>query len=76
MALVSDDLSLLDDDARALLDEVVAMGREADDAAIAGVTPRCDDLLLHAPPTTLSAVGRRLRADVGTGTSTLERVDG
>lgn len=75
MALVSDDLALLDAGARALLDEVVAIGREADDAAVAGATPRCDDLLLHAPPTTLTAAGHRLRADVGTGESTLEQID-
>ena len=34
MALVSDDLALLDRDARSLLDEVVALGREADAAAV------------------------------------------
>ena len=33
MALVSDDLALLGHDARALLDEVVALGREADAGA-------------------------------------------
>ena len=47
MALVSDDLALLGSDARALLDEVVALGREAD----AGPhPPRCPDLLDHDPP--------------------------
>ena len=33
MALVSDDLALLDDDGGALLDDVVAIGREVDAAA-------------------------------------------
>jgi len=73
MALVSDDLALLGDDARALLDEVVAIGREADHAALAGAVARCDDLLDHAIPTTLSAAGYRLEADVVTGASTLQR---
>jgi alpha-galactosidase len=39
MALVSDDLSLLGPDERGLLDEVLAVGREADAAAAAGTPP-------------------------------------
>jgi alpha-galactosidase len=50
MALVSDDLGLLGGEARALLDEVVALGREAD---AADRPPRCPDLLEHDPPTRL-----------------------
>ena len=50
MALVSDDLALLGADARALLDEVVALGREADAGAH---PPRCPDLLDADPPTRL-----------------------
>ena len=48
MALVSDDLALLGDDARSLLDEVVALGREAD----AGPTRR-------AAPTSSTTTRRR-----------------
>ena len=40
MALVSDDLALLGADARALLDEVVALGREADARAAPAPLPR------------------------------------
>jgi len=58
MALVSDDLALLDADARRLLDEVLALGRAADEAARTGPPPRCDDLLDAATPTRLTA-GRR-----------------
>ncbi len=58
MALVSDDLALLDADARRLLDEVLALGRAADEAARTGPPPRCDDLLDAATPTRLAA-GRR-----------------
>lgn len=45
MALVSDDLALLDADARALFDEVVALGRAADDLArrAEGHPPRWPD---------------------------------
>ena len=39
MALVSDDLSLLDGEARRLLDEAVEVGRRSDAAALEGVTP-------------------------------------
>ena len=41
MALVSDDLALLGADARALLDETVALGRATDADARAGGGPRC-----------------------------------
>ena len=55
MALVSDDLALLGADARALLDEVVTVGREVDAQATgpAGQPPRCPDLLDVDPPTRL-----------------------
>ena len=55
MALVSDDLALLDADARALLDEVVAIGRVADAEAVAGSPARCADLMDHAVPGRLRA---------------------
>jgi alpha-galactosidase len=73
MALVSDDLSLLDADARLLLDEVVALGRTADDEAIAGRPARCPDLMSHAVPRDLIAAGQHLAGDPATGRSTLRR---
>ncbi len=45
MALVSDDLALVDADGRALLDEVIALGRAADAAAIDRRVPRSPELL-------------------------------
>ena len=73
MALVSDDLALLDAPARALLDEVIAIGRASDDAAIAGEPAHCPDLMAHAVPRDLSAIGRTLAGDPATGQSTLRR---
>lgn len=71
MAIVSDDLALLGTGERALLDEVVALGREVDAAAAAGAPPRCADLLDGPVPTTLEAVGRTLVGDPDAGTSRL-----
>ncbi len=71
MALVSDDLALLGADERALLDEVIALGRESDAAAIAGAPASCPDLLDAAIPTTLVAAGRTLVGDPEMGTATL-----
>ncbi|MGZ4728175.1 MAG: glycoside hydrolase family 36 protein [Acidimicrobiales bacterium] len=73
MALVSDDLALLDDPARALLDEVIAIGRVADEQAIAGSPARCPDLMRHAVPRDLRAAGRLLDGDPARGTSVLRR---
>ena len=73
MALVSDDLALLDGDARALLDEVIAIGRVSDEAAAGGSPARCDDLMDHAVPHGLRAAGRHLDGDPATGRSTLRR---
>jgi alpha-galactosidase len=50
MALVSDDLSLLDDASHRLLDRVIETGRAADARAIAGHPQRCTDLMDHDPP--------------------------
>jgi alpha-galactosidase len=69
MALVSDDLSLLDRDARRLLDEVVALGREADAAPH---PPRCADLLDADPPRRLVAAGVELVGDPGSGSAHLQ----
>ena len=73
MALVSDDLALLDDGARTLLDEVVALGRASDDAARAGAPARCPDLLDAAVPGRLSGGGATLVADPTVPASTLSR---
>jgi hypothetical protein len=73
MAVISDDLSLLDARASDLLNEVVALGRAADDAARTGAAPRCDDLLTSAVPTTLSAAGAVLTGDPVAGTAMVAR---
>lgn len=64
MALVSDDLALLGPDARALLDEVVALGREADAGAH---PPRCGDLLDADPPRRLATATVELVGDPDAG---------
>jgi alpha-galactosidase len=70
MALVSDDLALLGADARALLTEVLEIGRAADAQAAAGAPARCPDLMDANPPTTLTAAGHLLLTDPTTATST------
>jgi len=72
MALVSDDLALLDKRARSLLEEVVSLGRRADDASRSGPPPRCEDLLLPALPGRLSVDGLRLVADPSVPTAEVE----
>ncbi len=69
MALVSDDLALLGSDARALLDEVVALGRLADAEAAApdGRPPRCLDLLDADPPSRLAIATVELVGDPSNG---------
>ena len=74
MALVSDDLSLLDGAARHLLDGTVALGRASDAAALAGSPAVVPDLLERTEPTTLVGGGHRLEVDPTTGTSTLSSV--
>ena len=71
MALVSDDLALLDADARRLLDEVVALGRASDDLARAGRPAEAIDLLERTPPTTFVAGQHRLIVDPETGAGRL-----
>jgi len=71
MAVVSDDLSLLDGAAADLLTEVLALGRAADDAARHGDAPRCEDLLTGAVPTRLAAAGVVLTGDPVAGTATV-----
>jgi alpha-galactosidase len=72
MALISDDLALLDAPARALLDDTVALGREVDDAARAGQPVVVPDLLDTAAPTRMESGGRRLTVDPASGRATLQ----
>jgi alpha-galactosidase len=71
MALVSDDLALLDGAARAALDEVIAIGRASDAAARAGSPARCSDLLEQDGPSRLEGGGHVLAVDPTSGHSTL-----
>jgi hypothetical protein len=73
MALVSDDLALLDRGSHALLDEVLELGRASDAAAQAGTPARCDDLFDATTPGRLSAAGVTLAGDVDAGTAVLEQ---
>jgi alpha-galactosidase len=66
LAVVSDDLALLGDDDRRLLEEVTALGRAVDRASVTGPPPRCDDLMVQPLPGQLSATGVRLVAAPGT----------
>jgi alpha-galactosidase len=70
LAIVSDDLSLLDDTARVVLADAVELGRASDIEARKGGTPVVPDLLDATPATTFSAAGRTLVTDVTDGTST------
>jgi alpha-galactosidase len=71
MALVSDDLALLGPTPRALLDEVVALGREADAEAArpGGHPPRCLDLLDANPPTRIATATMELVGDPVAGSA-------
>jgi alpha-galactosidase len=76
MALVSDDLALLDAGARRLLDEVVALGRASDEAARAGDPVAVPDLMDAAAPRVMEAAGRRLTLDPATGEADLAAAPG
>jgi len=71
MALVSDDLALLGPHARVLLEEVVALGRSADDEARSGRGARCVDLLERSTPGRLVSAAGALDADPRDGSSDL-----
>lgn len=73
MAVISDDLSLLDSRAGDLLNEVVTVGRAVDEAARTGPAPRCDDLMSSAVPTVLRSSVATLRSDPAAGTAALAR---
>jgi alpha-galactosidase len=69
LVMVSDDLDVLDTNARATLDEVVALGRASDAGAQVGHPARCPDLMAHALPTTLATAESTLVAEPASGTS-------
>jgi alpha-galactosidase len=73
MALVSDDLSLLDASSRGLLDQCLEIGRASDDAARAGGAAVASDLMDAPIATTMDAAGYRLVVDPVIGTSVLTR---
>lgn len=74
MAFVSDDLSLLDADARKLLDEVITIGKRADLAAVTGGVPKVPDVMDARLPASLEAAGYRLTVDPTDGASVLEPI--
>lgn len=69
MALVSDDLALVDAAGRSLLDETIALGRLADDAARAGAAPVSPDLLGGSHPGAIASGSAMLSVDGDTGSS-------
>lgn len=69
MALVSDDLRLLGDDAKAILHDVVERGRASDERAATGAPARCDDLVTSQRPATLASGPGVLHVDLDRGTS-------
>ena len=72
MVVVSDDLSLLGAEARAMLDEAVALGRRADEAARAGSVAVAPGLLDGPEPTRLRSVAGELLVDLPSGRSRFE----
>lgn len=69
MALVSDDLSLLGPEARSMLDDVLATGRQSDGRAATGTPARCDDLMASELPATLSSGQLAIEVDLETGSA-------
>lgn len=73
MVLVSDDLALLDGDARAVLDEATELGRKSDADAAAGRPAIVPDLLDEQVPRRLCSATHELVVDPGDATSMLQR---
>lgn len=71
MVVVSDDLSLLDAEAKSLLQEVAEIGRRCDAQAAQGAGPQVPDLMDAHLPTVLESAGYRLEVDPIEGTSRL-----
>ena len=69
MVLVSDDLSLLGNSARELLDEVVVLSRHSDDAARTGAVAVAPGLLERSEPTVLHSVAGELVVTLADGSS-------
>ena len=65
MVLVSDDLDLLDHSAKALLDEVIALGRASDESARSGRGARCPDLMERSAPQALEWAGGSVSTTTG-----------
>ncbi len=74
MVLVSDDLALLGHDARAVLDEAIALGRVADAEARNGVVAWSPGLLGASEPTQLRSAAGDLRVDLDDGSSVFQPV--
>jgi len=72
LVMVSDDLGLLGPEARARLEEVVALGRASDDEARRGRPPVCPDLMEHPVPRGLRGGGHEMVADTDAATSVLD----
>lgn len=70
MVIVSDDLALLDGEARSVLDEAIVLSRAADDAARAGDVAICPDLLDGTEPRRLHSVAGDLVVELLDGAST------
>jgi len=70
MVLVSDDLSLLDAEARVVLDEAIELSRVADDAARTGAVAHAPDLLDGPEPTRLRSPAGEVIVDLDDGRST------
>lgn len=69
LVMVSDDLECVGREARARLDEVVAVGRSNDDEARRGQPPTSPDLMAHQVPTTLTTGRYEVVVDVDAATS-------
>ncbi len=75
MVLVSDDLSLLDDDSRSLLAEVIELGRHSDAASRSGAAPVCSDLMRQFTPSHLQFADRCLVGEPELGLAHIEAAD-
>lgn len=74
MVIVSDDLSLLGDDARSVLDESIALSRLADAEARAGAVAWSPGLLDSPEPITLRSAAGDLTVDLADGRSVFRPV--
>ena len=68
-AVISDDLSLLDDRSAALLADVLELGRLSDEAALAGGAAECPDLMVSPLPTELRSGVVHMQGDPVRGTA-------